>query len=215
MVGGREIALVVERKEVRNVYLSIGPDYRLRLAIPRRARIAPEEILAQRRPWIEDKVRRLSAMSRVLTDEQVLIDGRPVEIRQSRGERPSVRLQGGTMRIRVPPGDSRDRMLLERLARMTRELVGSNLPRMARDVGVGYRSASVRHMKRWGQCTTAGDLRFNSKLVCLPAEVARYVMLHELVHLVHFNHSAEFKALLRRHCPDHRELERRLKTYLK
>ncbi len=215
MVGGREIALLVERKGVRHVYLSFGPDYRLRLTIPRRARATPEEILAHRRPWIEDKVRRLSAMSRVLTDEQVLIDGRPVGIRQSPGERASVRLQGGTMHVRVPPGDSRDRILLERLARMTRQLVGGNLPRMARDVGVKYRSASVKHMKRWGQCTTAGDLRFDSKLVCLPVEVTRYVMLHELVHLVHFNHSAKFKGLLRRHCPDHRELERRLKTYLK
>ncbi len=213
-VWDREISLQVERKKVQRVYLRIGPDFCLRVTIPQETRITAKEIVARKKPWIERKVRELSEMSRVLTQDHVLIHGSEVGIRESPGKRPGVRLQGKTMYIQVPPGDTRERILSERLERMTWELLRRNLPKLARDVGVKYNTLSVRAMKRWGQCSQDGDLRFNSKLVCLPVGVARYVMLHELVHLVCFDHSTRFRRLIRRHCPDHRELERLLKTYL-
>ena len=215
IVADKEITLVVKRRKVRHAYGSIGPDFCLRLVLPETAKITPEEILSRKRAWIEKKVRQLSEMDRVLAQDCVLIDGRPIRIKESPGRRSSVRLEGGMMHVRVPQGDSRERIVSERLVRMTEEILRKNLRRLARDVGVAYRSASVREMRRWGQCTRDGDLRFDSRLVCLPGEVARYVMLHELVHLVNFDHSARFRRLLGRHCPDYRELERRLKTYLK
>ena len=49
---------------------------------------------------------------------------------------------------------------------------------------------------RWGSCSSVGNLNFNYKLVHYSPEVIDYVLIHELAHLVHLNHSDKFWALV-------------------
>ena len=58
-----------------------------------------------------------------------------------------------------------------------------------------------------------GNINLNLRLVTLPEELRDYVMLHELCHLKEMNHGARFHALLESVCPNHRVLEKALKTY--
>jgi hypothetical protein len=50
--------------------------------------------------------------------------------------------------------------------------------------------------RRWGSCARGGTIRMNWRLVMAPAEVRRSVVAHEVTHLVHFDHSPAFHALL-------------------
>jgi predicted metal-dependent hydrolase len=50
---------------------------------------------------------------------------------------------------------------------------------------------------RWGSCSSAGRIRFNWRLVFAPPEARRFVVAHEVAHLVHLNHGPQFKALER------------------
>lgn len=56
---------------------------------------------------------------------------------------------------------------------------------------------------KWGHCTSAGVLQFNWLLIMAPIEVIDYVIIHELCHLVHMNHSQDFWQLVTRFCPDY------------
>lgn len=61
----------------------------------------------------------------------------------------------------------------------------------------------IKNQRRaWGSCSSKHNLNFNWRLVVLPPELADYVILHELCHTVHFNHSSEFWALLTSLAPD-------------
>lgn len=48
---------------------------------------------------------------------------------------------------------------------------------------------------RWGSCSSAGRIRYSWRLILAPPEVRRYVAAHEIAHLRHFDHGAEFKSL--------------------
>lgn len=72
--------------------------------------------------------------------------------------------------------------------------------------------ATVRAQRsRWGSCSPKGRISLNYRLAFLPPEVARHVMLHELVHTVHPDHSPAFWEELARRDPDTSRKRRALK----
>ena len=64
---------------------------------------------------------------------------------------------------------------------------------------------------RWGSASKKGNLNFNYKIVLLPAELADYVIVHELCHLGEFNHSSKFWALVAQAVPNWRAIRRKFK----
>lgn len=58
---------------------------------------------------------------------------------------------------------------------------------------------------RWGSCSHRGNLNFSWRLIMAPLEVIDYVIIHELAHLKHRNHSKKFWADVEVHCPNHKE----------
>lgn len=78
--------------------------------------------------------------------------------------------------------------------------------------GVTWTKVTIRNQKtRFGSCSREGALSFNYRLLFLPSHLADYVIVHELCHLIEFNHSKKFWALVARTVPDFRALRRELR----
>lgn len=73
---------------------------------------------------------------------------------------------------------------------------------------------TIRNQKtRWGSCSSAGNVNFNYQLYYLSDELLDYVVVHELAHRRHMNHSKEFWSEVARYCPDYRARRKQLKEY--
>lgn len=66
---------------------------------------------------------------------------------------------------------------------------------------------------RWGCCSRQGDITFNWKLVMAPPAAIDYVLIHELCHLTHFNHSKQFWLLVNTFCSDYQRHKRWLSDH--
>lgn len=80
--------------------------------------------------------------------------------------------------------------------------------------GLNARSVSFKaYSARWGCCDSKGCVIFNYKLLMLPTELWRCVIVHELCHTVYMNHSEKFYALAEEIMPGYKEVRKRLKTF--
>lgn len=80
--------------------------------------------------------------------------------------------------------------------------------------GGSYARITIRDQKtRWGSCSSTGTLSFNYRLMFAPLRVLDYVVVHELCHLTHMNHSREFWSLVASVQPDYKIYRRWLREH--
>lgn len=76
-------------------------------------------------------------------------------------------------------------------------------------------SLKYRKNKRtWGSCNYKNGLNFNILLMKFPIELMEYVVIHELAHIKHKNHSKKFWDLVKEFCPDYKQREKIFKNFL-
>lgn len=77
-----------------------------------------------------------------------------------------------------------------------------------------FNNLKFKHMtSRWGSCSSDKKLTFSVLLIQLPWHLIDYVIIHELCHTAHMNHSANFWKLVEEHCHDYKDRRKLLKKY--
>ncbi|MDR0856399.1 MAG: M48 family metallopeptidase, partial [Clostridiales bacterium] len=105
-------------------------------------------------------------------------------------------------RILFPSGSTR-RDALQWIAARTARYINDKLPALARQIGARYTSVALSSARtRWGTCSGTDALRFNRRLAMCPAPVFDYILIHELCHIEHKNHSPAFWAKVEKYDPN-------------
>jgi len=71
----------------------------------------------------------------------------------------------------------------------------------------------MNNKRRWGACTINTTLKFNYRICMLPHNVIDYIIIHELAHLLEFNHSPKFYKIIESVMPDYKRYKNELKKY--
>lgn len=223
---------VVERPLRRTLGIEVHPDGRVLVLAPSGCSDATiEEKLRLRAGWVSRQLETFSRYERHTAPRQYLS-----------GE--SHRYLGRQYRLRVKANDPEARQEQVKLTRGEMWVVGpGNLPPLkvkallrrwylgrAHDVfdavltdafdtfqRLGHEKPRivVREMRsRWGSLSPNGQMTLNSRLVKAPRPCVEYVIVHELCHLVHHRHDADFFRLLSRLMPDWMRRKQRLENAL-
>jgi predicted metal-dependent hydrolase len=179
------------------------------------------EILKQKRPWIRSKVAELQRVPPHRTKELVSGEtfpylGRNYRLKVQEGHQVGVCLSGGYLRATIRPtehNETQELRIQQYLQNWYRsralERLQDKTHRYAKQIGVSPAGISVRNFKsRWGSCDRKGEVVFNWNIIKAPHVIADYVVIHELCHLIHPNHSKDFWQLVRRYdhaYADHRQ----------
>ncbi len=79
-------------------------------------------------------------------------------------------------------------------------------------IGVNPSSVTIKPFKsRWGSCSIAGGIQYNWKIIIAPDRIVNYVVIHELCHILHHNHSPAFWKEVEKYCHDYRDCSAWLK----
>jgi len=126
--------------------------------------------------------------------------GRHYRLKIQEGHQVGVSLSGGYLKATIRPneqGEHRTLKIQQYLQNWYRnkaqERLKEKTERYAKQIGVSPAAVSVRNFKsRWGSCDKKGQVVFNWNIIKAPHSVVDYVVVHELCHLIHPNHSKEF-----------------------
>ncbi len=103
--------------------------------------------------------------------------------------------------------------LLRWLAARAKDVLGAWLAEVAAEHGFAYTGLQVRLQRtRWGSCSSRGRISLNLALLFQPPDVLRYLLVHELAHTRHMNHSRRFWEQVAACEPKFRQLDAQLRT---
>lgn len=198
----------------------IGSDLQVRVP----AHVGDERVaafLTKKRPWIRSKVAEIQRIPPHRTKELVSGEsfpylGRNYRLKVQDGHQVGVCLSGGYLRATMRPneqGEQREARIQQYLQSWYRsralERLQEKSNRYAQQIGVSPAGVSVRNFRsRWGSCDKRGQVVFNWNIIKAPHSIVDYVVIHELCHLIHPDHSKDFWHVVSRYDPayaDHRQ----------
>lgn len=178
-----------------------------------------DEFVQSRRQWVlrhldRQQIQQAAHGIEIVEGGLIPWRGRDYRLRWQSGGASAVVIAGDEVvvtlsrRIRRPAEQAVSALLQQWLIQQAEQLLGARLLELSRQTGLMPAAVSVRSFRRrWGSCDSGGRISLNWRLVMARPEAADYVLIHELCHLRHFDHSARFWRLVEHHCPDYRPLQ--------
>lgn len=182
-----EIDYTVTRSKRKSIGIVVERTGEIRVLAPKHVKLSEiQQIVSQKRTWILTKLHHVS-----------------VRNQQKNKYKDALPFMGGE----IEKKEALDRKKLERWYReQANEIINERVSFWGNKMGCFPSQTSIKAQKsRWGSCTSSGHILLNWRLILAPVEVIDYVVIHELAHLTHMNHSKAFWDLVRAFEPNFKE----------
>lgn len=201
----------------KTMAITIDPSGEVRVAVPKGTPSKTiQDWVGSKAPWITRKLDEIELVNSELAGREFVAGemfwylGREyplyIEITPTR-VRPKVELYGDRLTVETPSAEPA--IVKEALQSWYRSMAewyfGKRVEQFGQRIKVLPHRITIREQKtRWGSCSSKGNLNFNWRALMAPAVVVDYLVVHELCHLIHPNHSRDFWDLVTSVMPDYK-----------
>lgn len=221
LAEGQEISYVLERKQVKNLNLRIRKDGSVFVSAND---VVPfeevDEFVCNKASYILDAVKRFNEMAlykpqpkQYVSGETFYLQGRGLRLQVSQATKDSISSDGVYIYLKVKDVNDFEKKrrivtrFLDQECKTAFSEVMEDLYPLVKKYGIEKPTLRIRDMEtRWGSCLTKKRIiTLNKRLLESPRNCIEYVVMHELCHLIHPNHSKQFYSFLTMLMPDWKE----------
>lgn len=215
------ITVTVEKKNIKNMYIRIlPPKGDVKVSAP--LFVSDDDIIKfvkSKRNWILEKQKYIlendiKSPLKYMNGEKHPLWGKEYTLQLISNENiKHALINEGILYLPVPKRstiEKRKNILDELYRHELKKAIPETLDKCTKIVGRKPKSVTVRKMKNWGNCKQDGRITLNLNLAKKDTECLEYVMIHELCHLIEFNHGKNFKKLMDKFCPNWKKIKKRL-----
>ncbi len=198
----------IVKPRMKNIYFRITDNGAVTVSSSRMSKKRVFELIDEKEAWIRKALQKVSEKPRLIKGKEILYFGEtyPLEYHPKFADLKEKCDKSAEEQI-----PSHYHSFYKREAQ---SYLQERLNHFSVIMGLNPKEMKLRRMKRqWGNCRSSGVITFNIHLIQAPKECIDYVVVHELAHMVHMNHSAAFHALVEQYLPQSREKRALLRRF--
>jgi hypothetical protein len=212
----------------RHLNILVKPFVGARVSVPiGMSYSSAKQLISERKTWLNQHLSRMKEfeIKQTLFDENIgyCTKYHRLNLRNGNRKNISVRISKGKLNVVYPTELNSNsievqtaiRKGIERALKIeAKQYLPEKVIILGAKYGFRYNKLSIKNIKsRWGSCSSKNNINLSSHLMRLPDHLIDYVILHELAHLVHHNHSTRFWNLLDEITGGAKKLDKELRTY--
>lgn len=218
---GETISYMLDRGKRKHAYISIGRDGACIVKVPLHAKESFVQLLLnEKSPWILQKMNEITPLSKPPLDyksgEFFPLWGReyPLVVTLTKPQKPEQVLFTGkefSVFVKEETEDAVKRALKDFYQAEAEKKARQYLNHWEEKTGLYATELKIKWMTgSWGRCRSSGGISINAHLAAYPEESLSYVVLHEVCHLRHMNHSKDFWAMVAKEMPHYDKCRKEL-----
>lgn len=202
---------VIYAPKLKHSYLRVNADSTVSLKTPVKSAKFIQTFLKEKKEWIEKQLLKneQNISLQVKLQDEVLLFG----TRYSIDAPQATSLRKKLTKLSTSESEKIIKAYDAFYKRSAEEYLSQRVKEFSKMMGLSYEKLKFRKMKsRWGSCSSKREITLNTQLMKIEKELIDYVIVHELSHLVHMNHSKAFHDFVEQHLSGSKALRKRLKS---
>lgn len=205
--------IIIEKKDVKHINLKVYPDLTIKASVPKGMQLTTvKRMIISKDNWIKSQLLKYEDQERMskrlyISGEDHYINGKRYILNVVDSNTPKVEIKDKKnvyMYVRKSSSlENKEKIMNQFYKVLLKDKLDIFVQEIEKKIGVNSNSYSIRKMKnKWGSCNQdSKQLLFNVELGKKSDSEIKYVVTHELIHLIEKKHNDNFKRMMYEHCP--------------
>ena len=223
-----EITHIVKRS-LKNIYLKVSKEEGLIIKTPKISKSYLNQIIDEKSNWVIQRLKELEEKDIFIDNSNTFEENSKIfylgnkynfDVIISQTKNTKIEFENNIFYVKTNNKNMNNKNLfIKKLYEFYKSEASSIIPKLVDEysdkMDLAYKSISYRKTKRrWGSCSFDNRLNFSTNLIKCPMEAIKSVVIHEIAHIKHKNHSKKFYDFVKIYDPNYKILKRELSQYV-